>query len=86
MCMVAAGELDGHFTYGVHIWDIAAGDLIVREAGGVVIDTSGLYLIVREAGGFVTEISGQFENISLGIPTASIPRTIADFSQPLISF
>jgi myo-inositol-1(or 4)-monophosphatase len=41
--MVAAGELDAHFTYGIHVWDIAAGDLIVREAGGVVMDTSGLY-------------------------------------------
>jgi myo-inositol-1(or 4)-monophosphatase len=43
MCMVAAGDVDAHFTYGIHIWDIAAGDLIVREAGGVVMDTSGLY-------------------------------------------
>ena len=41
MCMVASGDLDAHFTYGIHIWDIAAGDLIVREAGGVVCDTDG---------------------------------------------
>jgi len=41
MCFVAAGELDAHFTYGIHIWDMAAGDLIVREAGGIVCDTSG---------------------------------------------
>ena len=41
MCFVAAGELDAHFTFGIHIWDMAAGDLIVREAGGIVCDTSG---------------------------------------------
>jgi len=41
MCFVAAGKLDAHFTYGIHIWDMAAGDLIVREAGGIVCDTSG---------------------------------------------
>ena len=42
MCMVAEGTLDAHFTYGIHIWDMAAGYLIVREAGGVVTDTGGL--------------------------------------------
>ena len=41
MCFVAAGHLDAHFTFGIHIWDMAAGDLIVREAGGIVCDTSG---------------------------------------------
>lgn len=41
MCLVAAGQLDAHVTFGIHIWDMAAGDLIVREAGGIVCDTSG---------------------------------------------
>ena len=41
MCFCAAGSIDAHFTVGIHIWDIAAGYLIVREAGGVVIDTGG---------------------------------------------
>ncbi|KAK2149689.1 hypothetical protein LSH36_442g03006 [Paralvinella palmiformis] len=39
MCMVAEGTLDAHFTYGIHIWDMAAGYLVVEEAGGIVIDT-----------------------------------------------
>ncbi|XP_063986994.1 inositol monophosphatase 1-like [Diachasmimorpha longicaudata] len=38
MCMVAMGGADANFEFGVHVWDFAAGDLIVREAGGVVID------------------------------------------------
>lgn len=41
MAMVALGGADANFEYGIHAWDIAAGDLIVREAGGVVIDPSG---------------------------------------------
>lgn len=41
MCFVASGDLDAHFTYGIHIWDMAAGDLIVREAGGTVVNTDG---------------------------------------------
>ncbi|CAG9863877.1 unnamed protein product [Phyllotreta striolata] len=41
MAMVAAGGSDAYFEFGIHIWDIAAGELIVREAGGVVIDPDG---------------------------------------------
>ncbi|KAF7385697.1 hypothetical protein HZH66_011539 [Vespula vulgaris] len=41
MCMVALGGADICFEYGIHAWDIAAGDLIVREAGGVCIDPAG---------------------------------------------
>ncbi len=38
LCYVAAGRLDAFWEYGLHIWDIAAGALIVEEAGGVVTD------------------------------------------------
>ncbi|XP_018400060.1 PREDICTED: inositol monophosphatase 1 [Cyphomyrmex costatus] len=41
MCMVALGGADASFEFGIHAWDIAAGDLIVREAGGVSIDPAG---------------------------------------------
>ncbi len=33
---VAAGGLDYYYEYGPHPWDVAAGSLIIREAGGVV--------------------------------------------------
>ncbi|MEO1018998.1 MAG: inositol monophosphatase family protein, partial [Pseudomonadota bacterium] len=33
---VAAGRQDGFWEYGLHPWDMAAGVLIVREAGGRV--------------------------------------------------
>lgn len=41
LSMVALGGCDAFFETGLHAWDMAAGDLIVREAGGVVIDPSG---------------------------------------------
>ncbi|KAK9880709.1 hypothetical protein WA026_013035 [Henosepilachna vigintioctopunctata] len=41
MAMVALGGADAYFEFGTHIWDIAAGELIVTEAGGVIMDPSG---------------------------------------------
>ncbi|HBG71490.1 MAG: hypothetical protein A2W93_14660 [Bacteroidetes bacterium GWF2_43_63] len=37
----AAGRMDGFFEFGLNPWDVAAGALIVQEAGGVVTDFSG---------------------------------------------
>ena len=33
--------MDGFFEIGLSPWDVAAGALLVREAGGVVIDFEG---------------------------------------------
>lgn len=41
MAMVALGGADAYFDFGTHIWDIAAGELLVTEAGGVIMDPSG---------------------------------------------
>lgn len=41
MALVAQGAADSYVTFGVHVWDMAAGAVIVREAGGHVCDTSG---------------------------------------------
>ncbi|MEL6632522.1 MAG: inositol monophosphatase family protein [Bacteroidota bacterium] len=41
LAYVAAGRLDGFFEYKLNAWDVAAGGLIVKEAGGVVSDFSG---------------------------------------------
>ncbi|MBW1782112.1 MAG: inositol monophosphatase [Deltaproteobacteria bacterium] len=34
LCYVAAGRLDGFWEQGLKPWDTAAGDIILREAGG----------------------------------------------------
>ena len=41
LAWVAAGRMDGFFEIGLNAWDVAAGALLVREAGGVVLDFDG---------------------------------------------
>ena len=41
MAWVAAGRFDGYWEHGIKSWDMAAGVIIVREAGGFVSDTEG---------------------------------------------
>ena len=38
---VACGRYDGYWEFGLHPWDIAAGCLLVQEAGGLVGDFAG---------------------------------------------
>lgn len=41
LCYVAAGRLDGFWETGLATWDLAAGSLIIREAGGIVSGLDG---------------------------------------------
>lgn len=41
LAYVACGRFDGFWEQGLKIWDIAAGTLLVKEAGGLVCDTNG---------------------------------------------
>ncbi len=41
LAYVACGRFEGFFEYSLSPWDVAAGSLIVAEAGGVVTDFSG---------------------------------------------
>jgi myo-inositol-1(or 4)-monophosphatase len=41
LAYVAAGRLDAFWEVGLSIWDIAAGVLLIREAGGLVSDLDG---------------------------------------------
>jgi myo-inositol-1(or 4)-monophosphatase len=41
LCYVAAGRVDAFFELGLAKWDIAAGALIIREAGGRISDFRG---------------------------------------------
>jgi myo-inositol-1(or 4)-monophosphatase len=42
LAYVAAGRYDGFWEYDLSPWDVAAGAIIVREAGGFITDTEGL--------------------------------------------
>ena len=41
LAWVAAGRLDAFYEIGLKAWDVSAGALLVREAGGVVLDFTG---------------------------------------------
>jgi myo-inositol-1(or 4)-monophosphatase len=41
LCYLACGRLEAFFEYGLKPWDVAAGSLILRQAGGLVSDFSG---------------------------------------------
>ena len=41
MALVASGSADVYYEWGIHCWDMAAGKLLVEEAGGVVKNTKG---------------------------------------------
>lgn len=41
LAWVASGVFDGFFELGLSAWDVAAGALLIEEAGGVVTDWSG---------------------------------------------
>lgn len=41
LAYVACGRLDGYFEFGLKPWDLAAGALIVEEAGGVMLGIDG---------------------------------------------
>jgi myo-inositol-1(or 4)-monophosphatase len=41
LAFVAAGRLDGYWERNLQPWDIAAGQIMVREAGGTISGTEG---------------------------------------------
>jgi myo-inositol-1(or 4)-monophosphatase len=41
LCLVAEGVFDAYWETGLQAWDVAAGALLVSEAGGAVVDPSG---------------------------------------------
>lgn len=47
LAYVAGGHLDGHFGENLKAWDIAAGIVLIREAGGFVYDFSNGYKMLE---------------------------------------
>ena len=47
---VAAGRFDGFWEQQLSAWDIAAGALLIREAGGVITDLSGRDIGIEHTG------------------------------------
>lgn len=70
MAMVALGAADCNYEFGIHAWDIAAGDLIVREAGGITLDPAG----------------GPLDLLSRRVLAASSPELAQEFVKLLTQF
>ncbi|HET9820519.1 MAG TPA: inositol monophosphatase family protein [Burkholderiaceae bacterium] len=61
LCYVAAGWYDGFFETGLNPWDVAAGSLIITEAGGLIGNFTGEadFLYQREAVAGNPKVYGQ---------------------------
>ncbi|MDW8323893.1 MAG: inositol monophosphatase family protein [Burkholderiales bacterium] len=75
LAWVAAGRLDGFFEIGLNLWDIAAGCLLIQEAGGLVSDFSGEEHYLRSG------------NVVAGTPKvfAQLLQTIAPHVTPALA-
>ena len=58
LCYLAAGRFDVYWSFSARIWDVAAGVLLVREAGGVVTSPDGGPFLLEEAQ-FLAAANGQ---------------------------
>jgi myo-inositol-1(or 4)-monophosphatase len=67
----AAGVWDGFFELGLALWDIAAGALLVTEAGGVVSDWSGDPAALYRSGDILAG-SPAWHEAMLGIISAAV--------------
>ena len=61
LAYVAAGRLDGFWEFGLKPWDVAAGALLIREAGGLISDVSGEQGFI-ESGNLVAATPHIFED------------------------
>ncbi|XP_065065214.1 inositol monophosphatase 1-like [Rhopilema esculentum] len=72
MALIASGCADVYYEWGIHCWDMAAGKLIIEEAGGVVLSTSGesfdllgCNVLCGSSGVLLSQVSEQLTQISV---------------------
>jgi len=75
LCWLAAGRTDGYWEFGLKPWDVAAGSLIVEEAGGKVTDFSGRpWKGVGEYGARTLATNGRIHAEMLGLIKAELKK------------
>jgi myo-inositol-1(or 4)-monophosphatase len=72
LCYVASGRLDGYYERGIWAWDIAAGALILEEAGGKATDYQGGML----------DLDGRQIVASNGVLHAAMTKLTGEDNQP----
>jgi myo-inositol-1(or 4)-monophosphatase len=76
LAYAAEGVFDGFFELGLSLWDVAAGGIVVIEAGGLVTDWSGDPRGVYRSGDVLAGAPGWHERmLALTRSAAVIPRT-----------
>lgn len=70
LAYVAAGRFDGFWETGLHSWDIAAGALLIQEAGGLISDTQGGHDYLQ-SGDVVAANSKLYKNLIMTINSAA---------------
>ena len=69
LCYVASGRFDGFWELKLKPWDVAAGSLIVREAGGTVSNLSGRGFSIHDAA--IVSSNGKIHAAMLELMNAS---------------
>lgn len=83
LALVADGTLDATITLGNHDWDMAAGVVLAREAGGVVMDTDGSphtpesLTTIATAPGLRDAVLGILATTTAGTPWSATPGSPA---------
>ena len=75
LAYVAAGRFDGFWERGLKIWDIAAGIVLVREAGGIVSSYENESVIL-DSGRLLASngiIQNELSNALLRVPNETKP-------------
>ncbi|AKJ29966.1 inositol monophosphatase family protein [Caldimonas brevitalea] len=82
LCYVAAGYYDGFFETGLNPWDIAAGSLIITEAGGLIGNFTGEsdFLNQREVVAATPRIYGQL--VQMLAPFSRVIKDVDDDTHP----
>jgi myo-inositol-1(or 4)-monophosphatase len=71
LCFVACGRFDGFWELSLHPWDVAAGSLIVREAGGSVTRFDGGPVGIRDPECLAT--NGRIHDAMIRVLTEAVP-------------
>jgi myo-inositol-1(or 4)-monophosphatase len=84
LCYVAAGWYDGFFETGLSPWDVAAGSLMITEAGGLIGNFTGEsdFLYQREVVAGCPKIYGQL--VQMLAPYTRVIKGDADAMQPAV--
>ncbi len=75
LCWLAAGRLDGYWEDNLNPWDVAAGVLVLQEAGGKVTDFSGKkYKKIADYGKTLLATNGKIHAQMLRVIRQTQPR------------